>query len=94
MFDREGDFSAIMKGSLGSIPVFGYAVRDANMCLLDRNWEKDRATFDNYLDGFISAKNPVLSLLYPEGTTYARSTYESSHRFAKKTGRPVLEVSI
>ena len=83
-----------MKGDLGSIPVFGYAMRDVNMCMLARDWERDRTSFDNYLDAFISAKNPIMCLLYPEGTTYAGSTYATSQRYATKMGRPVLEVSI
>lgn len=91
-----------MKGSLGypsvihlicsSIPIFGYGIRDLSMCLLDRNWEKDRKTFDTYLSNFMDATIPVCAYICPEGTTISESTYQRSQSFAKKTNRPILEV--
>lgn len=92
IFNKEGDFSAVMKGSLRSIPVFGYAIQDIHMCLLDRNWENDRSHFDSFLTDYLASLKPISCLMCPEGTTFARSTYESSQRYAKKSGRPVLEV--
>ena len=59
-----------------SIPVMGYAFRDMGMCLLDRNWEKDKKTFDTYLSNFVNAAIPVCTYICPEGTTLSESTYQ------------------
>ena len=47
-----------MKCHPSSIPVIGYAIRDVNMCFLDRNWEKDRHNLDVFIENFISAASP------------------------------------
>lgn len=75
-----------------SIPVIGYAIRDVNMCFLDRNWEKDRHNLDTFISNFISAASPISVLLCPEGTTLTQESYERSQRYAKKVDRPCLEV--
>lgn len=75
-----------------SIPVIGYAIRDVNMCFLDRNWEKDRHNLDTFIANFISAASPISVLLCPEGTTLTQESYERSQRYAKKVDRPCLEV--
>lgn len=77
-----------------SIPVVGYGIRELGMCLLDRNWEKDRKTFDNYLSNYVNASIPVCTYICPEGTTLSESTYQRSQAYAKKTNRPVFEVRI
>ena len=92
IFGKEGDFSAMMKSSLRSIPLFGYAIKDLHMCFLDRNWERDQLPFDSFLTDYLTSLNPISFLLSPEGTVYCRSTYERSQRYAKNAGRPVLEV--
>ena len=79
MFNRESDFSAIMKGSIGynhiylirdsKIPALGYVVKDLGMCLLDRNWEKDQQHFKDFLNVFENHPRPLCVFLYPEGTT-------------------------
>lgn len=81
-----------MKCHPSSIPVIGYAIRDVNMCFLDRNWEKDRHNLDVFIENFISAASPISVLLCPEGTTLTQETYERSQRYAKKVDRPCLEV--
>ena len=81
-----------MKCYPSSIPVIGYAIRDVNMCFLDRNWEKDRHNLDVFIENFISAASPISVLLCPEGTTLTQETYERSQRYAKKVDRPCLEV--
>ena len=75
-----------------SIPVMGYGIRDMGMCLLDRNWEKDKKTFDTYLSNYVNATIPVCTYICPEGTTLSESTYQRSQAYAKKTGRPIFEV--
>lgn len=67
-------------------------MRDLNMCLLDRNWEKDRQTFDQYLNNFIHSTIPICSYICPEGTTLTRSTHEKSLAYASKSNRPHFEV--
>lgn len=89
---KEGDFSAMMKSSLRSIPFFEYAINDLHMCFLDRNWEQDQSHFDSFLTNYLSALNPISFLLSPEGTVICRSTYEKSQRYATNMSRPVLEV--
>ena len=85
MFDRESDFSAVMKGSIGyhpfyfftrrSVPTFGYIVKDLGMCLLDRNWQSDQSHFKDFMTRFETHPRPMCAFICPEGTTItARST--------------------
>ena len=69
-------------------------MRDLSMCLLDRNWEKDRHTFDTYLDTLANASHPICAYICPEGTTLSQSTYERSQAYAKRANRPVFEVCL
>ena len=72
--------------------MIGYAIREVQMCFLDRNWDSDRHNLDVYIKNFISAENPISVLLCPEGTTLTQESYQRSQRYAKKVDRPCLEV--
>lgn len=77
-----------------SVPVLGYIVRDLNMCLLARNWESDRKTFDEYLENYIQSETPTCAYICPEGTTFTHHSFERSQSYAKKSNRPVLQVGL
>lgn len=76
-----------------SVPVLGYIVRDLNMCLLARNWESDRKTFDEYLENYIQSATPTCAYICPEGTTFTHHSFERSQSYAKRSNRPVLQVA-
>ncbi|KAK8800299.1 hypothetical protein WA171_004933 [Blastocystis sp. BT1] len=91
MFDKESDFSAVMKGSLGKIPILGPVVQDLNMCLLDRHWETDQDHFRHFLERFESHPCAECVFFCPEGTTITRASYERSKSFAQRSNRPKFE---
>lgn len=74
----------------------------AGFLLLERNWEKDSTNIDHYMADLIHNNDNKWLLIFPEGTTRhacmrrmslkSLVTVPKSQAYAKKTGRPVLEV--
>lgn len=86
---REGSLKIILKKSVGSIPVYGLAVKLVNFILLARRWEQDRRRLEDRLNNLPCEGIPFSLLLFPEGTTIVDRGRASTKRFAIKTGLPV-----
>src|ERR1700710_182913 len=76
----------ILKESLKNIPVIGWGAQFYNFIFLSRKWEQDQASFQQHLNDFNNADDPMWLLIFPEGTNLAKSTKEKSKQWAEKTG--------
>jgi len=76
----------ILKESLKNIPILGWGAQFYNFIFLARNWEKDKPQFKRHLQKLNKPKDPMWLLIFPEGTNLAKSTRESSKRWADKNG--------
>lgn len=76
----------ILKESLKHIPIIGWGAQFYNFIFLARNWEKDKPQFKRHLQKLNKPKDPMWLIIFPEGTNLAKSTRESSKRWAEKNG--------
>jgi lysophosphatidic acid acyltransferase/lysophosphatidylinositol acyltransferase len=87
-FKQLGNAKGIAKKSLRLMPVMGWCWYFSEFIFLARNWEQDSLILGQCLDQFIEYVQPVLILLFCEGTRFTKEKYESSIEFAQKKGLP------
>lgn len=63
----------------------------AEMIFLERSWEKDRQTLPQKLDHLMSYEDPMLLLMFCEGTRFTKAKHEASLKFAIENNLPQLK---
>lgn len=69
---------------------FPRAMQAAGFIFLDRKWERDRPHVEDLLHYFNdpNINEPLILLLFPEGTDLTENTKSRSDKFADKQGLP------
>ncbi|KAJ7900061.1 hypothetical protein B0H14DRAFT_2556302 [Mycena olivaceomarginata] len=79
-----------LKKSLQWIPILGWGMRFFNFIFLARSWVSDRVQLSSHLSALGKAAeehdDPLVFLLYPEGTVVSKDTRPISKKFADKMG--------
>jgi len=80
----------VLKSDLKYIPGPGWAMQAAGFIFLDRKWERDRPHVEDLLHYFNdpNINEPLILLLFPEGTDLTENTKSRSDKFADKQGLP------
>jgi len=75
----------LLKSDLKYIPGPGWAMQAAGFFFLERKWERDRPHIDSLLHYFNSPgiEEPLILLLFPEGTDLTPDTKSRSDKFAE-----------
>ncbi|GAA6008106.1 hypothetical protein JCM11491_001887 [Sporobolomyces phaffii] len=88
--DSSASLYIALKSSLRSIPVIGTACDWFGFAFLERNWAKDKLSFDRQLHEMArdctAGGGNLDFLLFPEGTIVTANTRGISSRYAAKTG--------
>lgn len=79
------------KKQLRNIPVIGWGWIFAEMIFLERNWEKDKLVMGEKVDKLVEYEDPIMILLFCEGTRFTPEKHKASVEFAKSRGLPILE---
>lgn len=76
----------LLKSDLKYIPGPGWAMQAAGFIFLERKWERDRPHIDSLLHYFNAPEmdEPLILLLFPEGTDLTPNTKKNSDIFAEK----------
>lgn len=88
---QTGHFSAVTKGVLRRIPVWGWGFKLANFLFLHRNFEKDAGRMQAWMRALVNSDRVTWLILYPEGTRYTDRGKANSDAFAKKLGIEPLQ---
>jgi len=87
-----------LKKSLQWIPILGPAMRLFNFIFLARSWVSDRVELSSHLSALGKAAqqedDPMVFILYPEGTLVSKDTRPISQKFADKMGIPNMTNSL
>lgn len=82
----------ILKESLKWAPIVGIAMQYYDFIFLARSWVKDQLTLSHHLSKLANLSrlnsNPLMLLIFPEGTLVSKDTRPLSKKFADKTGIP------
>ncbi|CAO1618018.1 unnamed protein product [Sympodiomycopsis kandeliae] len=80
----------ILKESLKWAPIVGIAMQYYDFIFLARSWAKDQVTLSHHLSKLADLShlnsNPLMLLIFPEGTLVSKDTRPLSKKFADKTG--------
>lgn len=88
-----GNVKAIVKASLGRVPLFGWILRFAEFLFLTRNWAADRERFFRSLNSLCAYSRDcgsVCLVLFPEGTRLSAASLVYSQTFAREKGYPIF----
>lgn len=89
-----GNVKAVVKASLGSVPIFGWVLRFSEFVFLARSWAADREQFLAKLAAlttFSESGHPLWLVLYPEGSRLTPEKLSVSQAYAASAGLPVLQ---
>lgn len=82
----------ILKESLKWAPIVGISMQYYDFIFLARSWIKDQLTLSHHLSKLANLShlnsNPLMLLIFPEGTLVSKDTRPLSKKFADKTGIP------
>jgi len=73
------------------VPVMGWNWFFGEMIFLERSWEKDRQTLPYKLDRILSYDDPMMLLMFSEGTRFTAAKHENSLKFAVEHNLPQLK---
>jgi 1-acyl-sn-glycerol-3-phosphate acyltransferase len=86
-----GNAKAIVKASLGKVPIFGWILRFAEFPLISRSWEQDRLHLLDSIRSLLTFPVPLWYVIYPEGSRVDAAKLRASQDYARERGYPVLE---
>lgn len=78
---RMQDFIFVAKDSISKAPLVGDIIKDRYL-LIKRNFDTDSQTIINFCNQLNSSNKPYIFLIFPEGTTYSKTTIEKSNNYA------------
>lgn len=84
--DMGSYLKVIMKDSLRSVPIFGWAAQILHHIFLSRNKDQDIPYIRKTMSYLLHADKKSLFLLFPEGTDLSPSNLSRSLEFAKEKG--------
>ncbi|GIY79157.1 1-acyl-sn-glycerol-3-phosphate acyltransferase delta [Caerostris darwini] len=79
------------KKQLRNIPVIGWGWIFAEMIFLERSWDKDKLVLGEKLDKIVEYTDPIMLLLFCEGTRFTPEKHKASMEFAKTRNLPQLQ---
>lgn len=86
-----GGVKCVIKKSIASLPILGWAWRVSDFLFLDRNWEKDRTLMEQQCIDLHDYPTFSWVTLFPEGTRFTAEKHKASMEFASKRGIPLLK---
>jgi len=86
-----GNCKAYAKKSIKYVPTIGWAWKFAESVFLERNWDKDKEAIGVQVRELADYPDPIMLLLYAEGTRFSPEKHEASLAFAREKGLPVLK---
>ncbi|XP_046665471.1 1-acyl-sn-glycerol-3-phosphate acyltransferase gamma-like [Homalodisca vitripennis] len=86
-----GNCKAYAKKSIKYVPTLGWAWKFAESVFLERNWDKDREAIGVQVRELADYPDPIMLLLYAEGTRFTEEKHEASLAFAREKGLPQLK---
>lgn len=85
-----GNAKAVVKASLGAVPVFGWILKFGEFPRISRVWARDRIRLSNDIKSLLTFKTPLWYVLYPEGSRFTPEKHVVSQEYARTNGYPVL----
>jgi lysophosphatidic acid acyltransferase/lysophosphatidylinositol acyltransferase len=73
------------------VPVVGWAWNFSDIVYLDRSWDKDRVVIAKGIRALADYPDPMLLLLFAEGTRFSPEKHKASLEFARERGLPQLK---
>lgn len=86
-----GNCKAYVKKSIQYVPTMGWAWKFSDIVFLERSWDKDREAIGVQVRELASYSDPIMLLLYAEGTRFTKEKHEASLSFAREKGLPQLK---
>lgn len=93
-FPAPGNAKAVVKASLGQVPIFGWALRLSEFVFLARSWERDQQRFVSALRSlgtFRATGHPLWLILFPEGSRLTSDKLANSQKYSRVNGFPVFD---
>ena len=79
----------MMKSSLRSAPIIGWALQSGVHCFLSRRWVQDESHLSRFISFYARGTQKLQLLMFPEGTDLNPAAIQKSNQFAEKNGVPV-----
>ncbi len=92
-YPAPGNAKAVVKASLGSVPIFGWILRFSEFVFLTRSWDRDHFNFVaklRKLSTFPKTGLPYWLLLFPEGSRITPDKLVNSQKFAQANNYPTF----
>lgn len=92
-YPSPGNVKAVVKKSLGSVPIFGWILKFSEFVFLTRSWERDQSNFVTKLrklSTFPSTGLPYWLVLFPEGSRLQPDKLANSQKFAQANNYPTF----
>lgn len=86
-----GNCKAYVKKSIQYVPTMGWAWKFSDIVFLERSWDKDREAIGVQVRELADYSDPIMLLLYAEGTRFTMEKHEASLAFAREKGLPQLK---
>lgn len=74
----------IMKNFVKYVPVMGWSWWFAEYGFIARNWDKDKASLQNIINGYCQSKVPFMISLFCEGTRRTKEKLKASQDYARE----------
>lgn len=85
-----GCVKAIVKESIGRVPIFGWMLRCGEYVFLRRDWRTDASRLSTELYNIASTATPYWVVLFPEGSRRTGPKVAASQAYSRSRGLPVL----
>jgi len=86
-----GNCKAYAKKSIKYVPTIGWSWKFAESVFLERDWNKDKEAIGVQVRELADYPDPILLLLYAEGTRFTPEKHQASLAFAREKGLPQLK---
>ncbi|XP_054262888.1 1-acyl-sn-glycerol-3-phosphate acyltransferase gamma-like [Macrosteles quadrilineatus] len=86
-----GNCKAYAKKSIKYVPTIGWSWKFAESVFLERDWNKDKEAIGVQVRELADYPDPIMLLLYAEGTRFTKEKHEASLAFAREKGLPQLK---
>lgn len=71
--------------------MIGTAIQNVNFIFLERNWDKDQKTIQDFFLNSLNFQNYPIPIIFPEGTTINLRSIKISQNYSKEKSRPVFK---